>query len=131
MKRAILMGFLISLPVMSWAQDRTISPGDTIRVTYSNVVTSRVTGEFKNMSDDSLYLAKKASTISLALSSVKKIDVSVGQRTWGGRGAAIGAVTGGLLTGVISMSSTGNSNSSSDSWGFDNIELFSSGEAFL
>ena len=118
----ITMGILISIPVLTWAQDRPISPGDTIRVTYFDIVSTRISGELQDISGDSLYLAQKDSTRSFALSSLRRVDVSTGRRTWGGRGAAIGAVTGGLLFGVIMMGSDGSSG---------DIELFTSGESFL
>lgn len=120
---AILFGIVVCycIPVTGWSQSPTVVPGDTIRVTYTDIVSSRVVGELEHITDDSLFLAQKDSTWSFARSSIHRIDVSAGRRTWGGRGAAIGAVTGGLLFGVAMMGSNGSGD----------FELFSSGEAFL
>jgi hypothetical protein len=120
---AILFGIVACycIPVTGWSQSRAVVPGDTIRVTYTNIVTSRTIGKLKHISDDSLFLAHKDSTRSFARSSIHRIDVSTGRRTWGGRGAAIGAVTGGLLFGVAMMGSDGSGD----------FELFTSGESFL
>jgi hypothetical protein len=131
----ILFGMVVCncIPVTGWSQSRTVVPGDTIRVTYTYIVTSRAVGELKRISDDSLLLAHKDSTWSFARSSINRIDVSTGSRTWGGRGAAIGAVTGGLLFGVIMMASDGSGDSGSDSWDFfdEGDGLFTSGQSFL
>ncbi len=125
----LLAGIFYSIPVSTWAQDQTISPGDTIRVTYFDIVNARITGELQNISGDSLYLTQKDSSRSFALSSVRRVDVSIGRRNWGGRGAAIGAGTGGLLLGVFAMASDKNC-SPDDTWCidlFDRSDLFAGG----
>ncbi len=131
MVKVILIGFLISLPVLSCAQNHTIAPGDTIRITHKDIVTTRIIGELGSISDDSLFLARKDSTWSFARSSIHRIDISTGRRTWGGRGAAVGAITGGLLFGVFAMASD-ESCGPDDNWCmdlFDKSDLFVAGFA--
>lgn len=125
----IFMVILVFIPVSICAQNHSISPGDTVRVTYTNVVTSRTVGILEDISADSLYLNRQDTTLALALLTVRRVEMSVGRRTLEGRGAAIGAVTGGLLLGVLMVASDGSSGSNSDTGGLD-FELFSPGEAF-
>lgn len=115
------------IPVTILAQDYSISPGDTVRVTYADVVTSRAVGILKDISADSLYLNQQDTTLVLSLSTVRRVDKSIGRRTWEGRGAAIGAVSGGLLIGAFSAVSD-ESCGPNDTWC---IDLFSSGESFV
>lgn len=136
MKRVYLkflsMALIWGLPNILSAQINTVDPGDKVRVTYKIVSLSRTVGHLQHITNDTLHLEKKASTLKLPLASIQRLDISTGKKTRRGRGALIGAVTGGLILGVISLSSTGNNSSDSDDpWGFNEIELFSPGGFFL
>lgn len=118
---------LMLAPPPSWAQ-QAIKPGDKIRLTYTNGTTSRIAGRLQALNGDSLQLLKKDSSItSFDLSSIQRLDRSVGQKSLAGRGAAIGAVTGGLVLGLIA---TASDTDCSGEEGFC-IDLFSGGDAFL
>jgi hypothetical protein len=124
----ILMGLLFLQQTTAMSQVTDVTKGDKIRVTYfdGNKIT-RIKGQLQNVDSDSLRLIKEDSTLPLPLSSIKRVEVSTGQRTWGGRGAAIGAISGGVLFGMVAMSSD-ESCGPDDPWC---IDLFSTGESFL
>jgi hypothetical protein len=118
---------------IAWAQTDILKPGDKIRVTIINnskafEPTSKITGIITEHSEDSLQISHHDSTYILSMISVQKLEVSTGQRRRGGRGAAIGAMTGGIISGLISMSSDYECSSDSSDWC---IDLFSPGESFL
>ena len=122
----ILMGWLLLDPAIAFAQDLKVQPGDKIRVTYVGVVTTKTSGIMQGVSDDSLEILKGDATMALALSSIRRLDISMGQKRRTGRGAWIGALTGGLLVGLIAMASDTEC-TSDDDWC---IDFFSPGEAF-
>lgn len=124
---SLLMAGLLLLQMPASGQSDQIKAGDKIRITYTGGLTSRITGNMQAITDDSLRFVANDSTMVLPLSSIKRLDVSVGKKTNGGRGAAIGAVTGGLAFGLVAMASDG-SCSSDDGWCMD---LFSPGESFV
>lgn len=108
-------------------QSSQLNPGDKIRVTYTGGMSSRITGSFSSITDDSLRFVKSDSTIGLPLSSIQRVDVSVGKKTNEGRGAAIGAAAGGFTLGLIALASD-ESCGPEDTWC---IDFFSSGDMFL
>lgn len=113
-------------PNRATGQSQQLQPGDRIRIFYSGSFSSQITGLFQEFTDGSLRLATNKSTEVIPLAAIKRVDISVGKKTNEGKGAAIGAISGGLAFGLLSMASDP-SCGPEDDWC---IDFFSSGQSF-
>jgi outer membrane lipoprotein SlyB len=139
MKRIMLTLVLFCLGAIwadvTFSQVHVVKKGDRVRITLMDQSTyaySHVRGDFIEISGDHFKIAQKDSTVQYPMAFVRKLEINTGSKRRTGRGALIGAASGGFLFGIAAMGSgSGSSSDSEDPWGFDNIELFSSGESFL
>lgn len=106
--------------------------GDKVRLTYrdENHNIHRISGKYSGMTDGKLFIVRADSVSQFEPSMVQKMEVSTGAKKRTGRGAIIGAATGGIILGAIVGASGGSSGNSDSEW-FDDMELYSSGEGFL
>lgn len=103
-----------------------VEQGDKIRVRAPGELTGKTTGIITGITPDSLQFMHRDSSILVSIASIKKLEVSAGQKRYAGRGALIGAGSLGITFGLLAMSSDTDCDNE-EGWCFD---LFSKKDAF-
>lgn len=106
-RRGFLLALMLhSLPLLLGAQER-IEIGTRVRITgetVSSAVAPSITGSVLALRADSLWLKPENRTdpLALPLGSIRRLEVSMGRTSQGGRGARTGALVGGIALATTS-----------------------------
>lgn len=85
------------------AQTEGVKEGDRIRVTAPTVESGKIKGTVSSFTSEMLMVSVKDTTLFIPNISIRKLEISTGQKRNTGKGAIIGAVSGGLILGIVSV----------------------------
>lgn len=107
-----------------YAQIGGLKEGDRVRVTAPAIQTGKIKGTVSSLSPDILAVSNSDTTIFIPNTAICELEISRGKKRNTGKGAIIGAVSGAVFLGVLSVAT--NEPCKENEWCF--IEL-STGEA--
>ncbi|WP_237854823.1 hypothetical protein [Rhodohalobacter sulfatireducens] len=110
------------------AQIEGISEGDRVKVTAPSVKSGNIKGAIITLEDSFLTVSEKDTTFTISYESIRRLQVSEGEKLAIGKGALIGGLSGALTVGMISLAT--NETCDEDEWciiEFTNAEAFGIG----
>lgn len=130
--QGIMLLVLLVLPAIAFAQLGGLHKGDRVKVTAPSLSRWNIVGTVTSVSDSTLKVQDEEKNWYIPGQYIDKLAISVGKKrnTW--KGAAIGAVTGGVLLGLIFYATNEESNNCREgSLGCFDVFEVSDGEAFI
>lgn len=96
------------------AQIEGVSEGDRVKITAPSVKSGNIKGAVITLKDSFLIVSEKDTTFTISYESIRRLQVSEGEKLAIGKGALIGGLSGALTVGMISLAT--NETCDEDEW---------------